>query len=113
MDEARPLDDTGTGRRAYELAQLVDNVRDYAILLLDGDGIVLTWNAGAERLKGYAAEEIVGRHFSAFYTDEDRERDHPAEVLAAARRAGRYEEEGWRVRQDGRRFWAHVIITTI
>jgi PAS domain S-box-containing protein len=114
MDEsAQPVRAAGSARRAHELALLVDHVRDYAILLLDADGIVSTWNVGAERLKGYTAEEIIGRHFSTFYTDEDRERGHPAEVLAAVRRDARYEEEGWRVRRDGSRFWAHVLITAI
>ena len=113
MDEAQPADATGTARRAHELALLVENVRDYAILLLDPDGIVVTWNAGAERLKGYRPEEIIGQHFSAFYTDEDRARDHAGEILEIARGEGRYEEEGWRVRKDGSRFWAHVLVTTI
>jgi PAS domain S-box-containing protein len=114
MDEAaQPVDATGTARRAHELALLVDNVRDYAILLLDDTGIVTTWNAGAERLKGYQPAEIIGRHFSAFYTDEDRELDRPRKVLEAARADGRYEEEGWRVRRDGSRFWAHILVTPI
>jgi PAS domain S-box-containing protein len=112
-EAAQPVDVTGTARRAHELALLVDNIRDYAILLLDPEGTILTWNAGAERLKGYAAGEIIGRPFSTFYTDEDREREHPREVLATAAAKGRYEEEGWRVRRDGTRFWAHVLITTI
>jgi PAS domain S-box-containing protein len=114
MDEAaQPVDATGTARRAHELALLVDNLRDYAILLLDAEGTILTWNAGAERLKGYAAGEIIGRPFSVFYTGEDREREHPRQVLEIAAADGRFEEEGWRVRRDGTRFWAHVLITTI
>jgi PAS domain S-box-containing protein len=112
-DEAPAVDATGTARRAHELALLVDNIRDYAILLLDGDGTVVSWNAGAERLKGYQAGEIIGRHFSAFYTEEDRARDQPDRVLETARRDGRFEDEGWRVRRDGSRFWAHVLLTTI
>jgi PAS domain S-box-containing protein len=112
-EAAQPVDVTGTARRAHELALLVDNVQDYAILLLDPEGTILTWNAGAERLKGYAAGEIIGRPFSTFYTDEDRAREHPREILAKAAADGRYEEEGWRVRRDGTRFWAHVLITTI
>jgi PAS domain S-box-containing protein len=112
-EAAQPVDATGTARRAHELALLVDNLRDYAILLLDAEGTILTWNAGAERLKGYAPEEIIGRSFTTFYTDEDRERDHPRNVLAAARADGRYEEEGWRVRKDGTRFWAHILVTAI
>jgi PAS domain S-box-containing protein len=112
-EAAQSVDATGTARRAHELALLVDNIRDYAILLLDPEGTILTWNAGAERLKGYAAGEIIGRPFSTFYTDEDRAREHPREILAQAAADGRYEEEGWRVRRDGTRFWAHVLITTI
>jgi PAS domain S-box-containing protein len=107
------VDATGTARRAHELALLVENIRDYAIFLLDDEGTVLSWNAGAERLKGYAAGEIVGRPFSTFYPDEDREQGRPARILETARREGRYEEEGWRVRKDGSRFWASVVITAI
>jgi PAS domain S-box-containing protein len=114
MDEAaKPVDATGADRRAHELALLVDNLRDYAILLLDAGGTIMTWNAGAERLKGYAAEEIIGRSFALFYTDEDRERGHPGEELRIASETGRYEEEGWRVRKDGSRFWANVVITAL
>jgi PAS domain S-box-containing protein len=92
---------------------LVDGARDYAIFMLGPDGNVLTWNTGAQRLKGYSAEEIVGRHFSAFYPQEDIERGKPAHELAVALAEGRYEEEGWRIRRDGSRFWANVIITTL
>ena len=81
-------------------------MRDYAIFMLDPAGHILSWNAGAEHLKGYDPEEIIGRHFSIFYTAEDRARDHPAHELDVAVREGRYEEEGWRVRKDGTRFWA-------
>jgi PAS domain S-box-containing protein len=113
-DEAsEPVDATGTVRRAHELALLVDNLRDYAIFLLDGDGTIVTWNAGAERLKGYTAPEIIGRHFSTFYPEEDRAAERPARILETARDEGRYEEEGWRVRRDGSRFWASVVITAI
>ena len=96
-----------------QLALLVGSAIDYAIFMLDPSGIVLTWNSGAERLNGYARDEIVGRHFSTFYTDEDRARDHPADELRIAEREGRYEEEGWRVRKDGTRFWANVVITAL
>jgi len=114
MDEAsEPVQTEGETRRAHELALLVDSVRDYAILLLDEQGTVMTWNVGAERLKGYVAAEIVGRSFATFSTDEDRARDQPAEALRIARRDGRFEDEGWRVRRDGSRFWANVVITTI
>jgi hypothetical protein len=92
---------------------LVESVRDYAIFLLDTEGHVVTWNLGAERTKGYAAEDILGRHFEAFYTPEDRKRGHPQNELAIAVREGRYEEEGWRVRKDGSRFWANVVITAL
>jgi PAS domain S-box-containing protein len=92
---------------------LVDSVRDYAIFLLDTEGHVVTWNQGAERTKGYAPNEILGRHFEVFYTPEDRHRAHPQDELAIAVREGRYEEEGWRVRKDGSRFWANVVITAL
>jgi PAS domain S-box-containing protein len=99
--------------QAHELALLVDSVADYAIFLLDTEGNVRTWNTGANRLKGYTAEEIVGQHFSRFYTEKDLARAHPAEVLETARRTGRFEEEGWRVRKDGSHFWASVVITAL
>lgn len=112
-DAPKSVDAPGSPRREHELALLVGNVRDYAIFLLDADGTVVTWNAGAERLKGYTAAEIVGRHFSAFYLEDDRSTGRPARILAAALRDGRYEEEGWRVRKDGSRFWASVLITAL
>ena len=92
---------------------LVQGVTDYAIYMLRPDGTVANWNAGARRAKGYAAEEIVGRHFSCFYTPEDRAAGLPARGLARARAAGRFEAEGWRLRKDGTRFWAHVAIDPI
>jgi PAS domain S-box-containing protein len=92
---------------------LVEGVFDYAIYMLDPSGIVTNWNTGAERLKGYSAEEIVGQHFSRFYTKEDRDTGLPIRILEAAAREGRYEAEGWRVRKDGSRFWASVIIDAI
>ena len=92
---------------------LVDGVVDYAIYMLDVNGLVVNWNRGAERAKGYKSEEIVGRHFSAFYTDEDRDRGVPQQALEQARREGRWEAEGWRVRKDGSRFWASVVIDAI
>jgi PAS domain S-box-containing protein len=107
---------TTPSQRASEerqLALLVSSALDYAIFMLDPEGHILTWNAGAERIKGYTHDEIVGQHFSVFYTDEDRARDHPAEELALALEHGRYEEEGWRLRKDGSRFWASVTITAI
>src|SRR5256714_15466820 len=92
---------------------LVEGVRDYAIFMLDGAGRVLTWNAGAERLKGYRAEDIIGKHFSCFYPDDAVKAGKPARMLALAARDGRVEDEGWRVRQDGSRFWADVVITAL
>ena len=89
---------------------LVRGVTDYAIFMLDSNGCISTWNAGAERIKGYSETEIRGRHFSVFYTPEDREAGVPARALATAAREGKFEGEGWRVRKDGSRFWANVII---
>lgn len=91
----------------------VASVTDYAIYMLSPEGIVNSWNAGAQRFKGYTSEEIIGNHFSAFYTDEDRERGVPVRALATARTLGRFEDEGWRVRKDGSRFWASVVIDAI
>jgi PAS domain S-box-containing protein len=92
---------------------LVQSVVDYAIFQLDQDGFVATWNAGAERIKGYTADEIIGQHFSRFYTEEDRAAGVPDTALATARTDGRFEAEGWRVRKDGSRFWASVVIDAI
>lgn len=92
---------------------LVDGVVDYAIYMLDVNGVVTNWNRGAERAKGYRADEIVGKHFSVFYTADDRRAGVPARALEEARREGRWEAEGWRVRKDGARFWASVVIDTI
>ncbi|MBV8674465.1 MAG: sigma 54-interacting transcriptional regulator [Acidobacteriaceae bacterium] len=95
------------------LRLIVENARDYAIFMLDPAGNVSTWNTGAERLKGYRAEEIIGRHFSVFYTQEDLDRGKPEHVLQTAKTEGRYEDEGWRIRKDGSPFWANVIVTAI
>jgi PAS domain S-box-containing protein len=92
---------------------LVDGVTDYAIYMLDPSGSVTNWNAGAEQLKGYTADEIVGHHLSRFYTQEDRSRGVPLRVLNIAAETGRYEGEGWRLRKDGSRFWASVVIDAI
>jgi PAS domain S-box-containing protein len=92
---------------------LVQGVADYAIFMLDPNGFVTNWNAGAARIKGYTAEEIVGHHFSQFYTEKDRQDGLPERVLETARRTGKYEAEGWRVRKDGTRFWASVVIDAI
>jgi len=92
---------------------LVDSARDYAIFMLDPAGNVATWNPGAQRIKGYAPEEVLGRHFSRFYTQEDIDRGKPAHELEVARTVGRCEDEGWRIRKDGSRFWANVVITAL
>ena len=92
---------------------LVESVEDYAIFMLDPRGIITSWNAGAQRLKGYAAEEIIGRPFDVFYTPEDRSSGKASRELERATRDGRYEEEGWRVRKDGSRFWANVVLTAL
>jgi PAS domain S-box-containing protein len=92
---------------------LVESVTDYAIYMLDAAGTVTSWNPGAQRFKGYSAAEIIGRHFSAFYTEEDRRLGMPGRVLEKAATEGRFESEGWRVRKDGTQFWAHVVIDPI
>ncbi|WP_053080619.1 hybrid sensor histidine kinase/response regulator [Methylobacterium variabile] len=92
---------------------LVEAITDYAIYMLDCDGYVTSWNPGARRFKGYEADEIIGRHFSTFYTDAERAEGVPARALEEAARTGRFEREGWRVRKDGAQFWAHVIIDPI
>jgi PAS domain S-box-containing protein len=92
---------------------LVESVRDYAIFMLDPEGRVATWNAGAQRIKGYSAEEIIGRHFSTFYPPEAVAAQWPQQELEMAKRDGRFEDEGWRLRKDGTRFWANVIITAL
>jgi PAS domain S-box-containing protein len=91
----------------------VESVRDYGIFMLDPDGCVVSWNEGAERMEGYTADEIIGQHFSKFYPPEDLEWDKPGVELEGAARDGRFEDEGWRLRKDGSRFWANVIITAI
>src|SRR5215203_2619885 len=92
---------------------LVEGVKDYAIFMLDPHGYITTWNEGARRIKGYDSGEIVGEHFSIFYTEEDVERGHPDEELRIAAADGSYEEEGIRVRKDGSTFWANVLITAL
>ncbi len=102
---------TQTTDSLYRL--LVQSVTDYAIYLLSLDGVVRNWNAGAERAKGYRTEEIVGQHFSVFYTDADRSLGLPQKALDTALQTGRFEAEGWRLRRDGSRFWAHVVLQTV
>ena len=101
-------------RQSNEIFQLlVSSVRDYAIFMLDPDGIVVTWNRGAERIKGYRPQDIIGRHFSTFYSEEDVRSGKPERELEIARREGSVEDQGWRLRKDGTRFWAHVVITAV
>lgn len=92
---------------------IIESVRDYAIFMLDPQGIITSWNTGAERIKGYTAQEIIGQSFSRFYTPEDLQRGLPKQLLSKAAEEGRIESEGWRVRKDGTRFWADVIITAM
>jgi PAS domain S-box-containing protein len=92
---------------------MVESVRDYGIFMLDTEGYILTWNLGAENIKGYKADEIAGKHFSIFYPEEDLKWDKPAYELKEATKAGRFEDEGWRIRKDGTRFWANVVITAL
>jgi PAS domain S-box-containing protein len=91
--------------------QMVSGVQDYAVFLLSAEGYIRTWNVGAERIKGYKADEIIGKHFSQFYPPEAIARHWPDEELKIATRDGHYEEEAWRLRKDGTRFWANVVIT--
>jgi PAS domain S-box-containing protein len=100
-------------RSEEQFRLLVEGVGDYAIFMLDARGYIISWNLGAERAKGYVAEEVLGRHFSIFYPAEAIEREHPQYELRVAEAEGRYEEEGWRVRKDGSMFWANVIITAL
>jgi rsbT co-antagonist protein RsbR len=92
---------------------LVESVSDYAIITLDTKGLVTTWNRGAQRIKGYRPEEIIGRHFSCFYPQDKIEAGFPEQELKIAATEGRFEDEGWRVRKDGSRFWANVIVTAL
>ncbi|HEY5971640.1 MAG TPA: PAS domain S-box protein [Pseudoxanthomonas sp.] len=106
--EPNALDD-----EARQLALLIRSVTDYAIYMLDADGYIQSWNPGGQRIKGYSSEQIIGQHFSRFYTPEDAARGEPAHGLRMARTEGRYEAEGWRLRKDGTRFWASVVIDPI
>src|SRR5580704_19193395 len=92
---------------------LVEAVTDYAIYMLDPTGIVSSWNPGAQRFKGYTPDEIIGQHFSRFYSEEDQKSGLPARALETAAREGKFENEGWRIRKDGTRFWAYVVIDPI
>ncbi|HEX3897152.1 MAG TPA: PAS domain S-box protein [Rudaea sp.] len=106
----RPFHDTEENER-YRL--LIDAITDYAIYMIDVDGFVSSWNAGARRLKGYEAAEVLGEHFSRFYTEEDQRQGQPKKTLRTAATEGRFETEGWRLRKDGSRFWAHVIVDPV
>jgi PAS domain S-box-containing protein len=109
----RRIADEALRRSEERFRLLVQSVTDYAIYMLDTGGHVASWNAGAERFKGYTADEIIGEHFSRFYTEEDREAGIPRRALEAATNHGRFEAEGWRVRRDGTRFWANVVIDPV
>jgi len=105
--------DISTAANTQELAALVDGIEDYAIFVLDAAGGVVTWNAGARRIKGYTVDDIVGRHYSAFFLDDDVSAGKPQRLLAEAAANGRVADDGWRVRKDGSRFWASVVITAL
>ena len=111
--EAQLREIAANNQSEAQLRLLVRHVTDYAIYMLDPDGVVSSWNLGAERIKGYRPEEIVGQHFSKFYTEEDRAAGKPEQGLGVARREGRFETEAWRVRKDGSQFRAHVVIDAI
>jgi len=118
LEEADTSFATGEARIALQRVEerfrlLIDAVQDYAVFMLDVHGHVSSWNTGAERIKGYAASEIIGKHFSAFYTREDLRAGKPGRDLEIAAQEGRFEDEGWRLRKDGSRFWANVILTAI
>jgi PAS domain S-box-containing protein len=104
------LEQFGTERL---LDLLIDQVVDYAIFVLDADGMIATWNVGAQRIKGYTPQEIIGKPYAVFFTDEDRRAGKPKQILAFARSAGRFQEEAWRVRKNGERFWASISITAL
>ncbi len=113
----RPETATATARRLVNLQErlrlILANVRDYAIFMLDEDGTIASWSAGAEQIKGYSASEVLGRHFSIFYPPEDIAAGKPDRELELAREHGRVEDEGWRIRRNGELFWANVVITAI
>src|SRR2546421_10885742 len=92
---------------------LIQSVKDYAIFMLDPKGYITSWNEGARRLKGYSKKEMIGKHFSIFYPHEDIERGKPDFELKEAKEKGRFEDEGWRIRKDGSRFWANVVISAV
>lgn len=111
MQRSDPFEASSTAEGRYRL--LVESISDYAIYMLEPDGTIANWNAGAQRFKGYSAQEIVGQNFARFYTEEERSAGVPERNLARAAHEGRFEEEGWRVRKDGSQFWANVVIDRI
>ena len=113
MERETSIDTEDLGQSEARFKLLVESVRDYAIFMLDPQGHVLTWNAGAERFKGYRADEIIGQHFSVFYPDDARQKRWPEHELRVAEDTGVFEDEGWRVRKDGSLFWANVVITAM
>src|SRR5882762_2453869 len=112
-EEGFLLSEIAWHQREEPFRLFVESVQDYAIFMLDPEGRIVTWNAGAERAKGYKASEIIGRHFSSFYSAEDVRAGRPQRLLDLALREGRVEDEGWRVRKDGSQFWANVTITAV
>src|SRR5205823_13203953 len=117
-DAARNLPEGRTSENALPQSQeqfrlLVQSVKDYAILTLDPTGAITSWNPGAERIKGYSIEEILGRSFEVFYPEDVIAAGFPQKELEIAAREGRFEDENWRIRKDGSRFWANVIITAL
>lgn len=108
-----PTSKSGLIQSEERFKLLVESISDYAIFILDIDGHIQSWNAGAERFKGYKAHEVIGKHFSIFYTQTDIDRNHPQNELKIATQKGIFEEEGWRVRKDGSTFWANVVITKL
>ena len=111
--DARTAAEESLRRSRENFNGIVEGVRDYAIFLLDPSGVVVSWNQGAKRIKGYEREEIIGKHFSTFYPEEAVRAGWPQTELENASKSGRFEDEGWRVRRDGSRFWANVVITTL
>src|SRR5690606_38816176 len=112
--ETKVAERTAALRETQEqFRQLVTGVNDCALYMLDPQGYIVSWNPGAERINGYTESEVIGRHFSIVHTDEDRAELKPEQSLAIAAREGKYEAEGWRVRKDGTRFWASVLMHAI
>jgi PAS domain S-box-containing protein len=113
VENARVPSELQSLEDSAELRAVTNSVQDYAIFLLDPTGRILTWNTGAQRLKGYAPGEIIGQSFQRFYTEEDRLAGRPQRLLQIAASEDRVEDEGWRVRKDGSRFWADVVLSAI